>query len=184
MIPDPNSTAKYWQWILAKSRDENPLVNGEINIDKFIALPCTGGGEDCGRVVDLFEENAYKNILIPIYCAEYCTAEISDPQPTDQKILQTLRADVCSPVFMECVVDGHRVEPYYVESAPFDIIVPANNMLDGNPPAGTYRAMAAGYWHLLKPLPSGKHVITFGGTGKNGFHTKVQYILNVRQNPE
>ncbi len=178
MIPDPILTAKYWQWILGIPKDENPLATGKTNNDKFLALPCTGGGEDCDRTLGLSEGDMARSILIPIYCAEYCTAEVIDHNPTDQRLLQILRDDVCSPLFMECVLDEQPLEPYYIESPPFEITVPYDNMLDGNPPAGTYRAIAAGYWHLLSPLPRGKHLVRFGGTGRNGFHTKVQYTID------
>ena len=37
----------------SKSRDQNPLKSGDINCDDFISLPCTGGGEDCGRAITI-----------------------------------------------------------------------------------------------------------------------------------
>ena len=81
---------------------------------------------------------------------------------------------------MEVSVNSKPLTPYYVETEPFEVTVPANHMLENEEaPPGTYRAIAAGYWHKLKPLTSGKHVVIFGGTGENGFHTKVAYEINV-----
>ena len=179
MIPDPRWTVRYWQWVLSNSRPNNPLVTGRVNDDVFLALPCTGGGEDCNRILNLSGMDRLKDILIPVYCAEYSTAEIPHLNPTVQNLLQSVRDDVTSPIDMECVVDGSQLESHYIETSPFEISVPDNNLLDENPPKGTYLAIAAGYWHKLSPLAVGRHVVRFGGTGRNGFHTKVQYTINV-----
>ena len=48
--PPAEWTARYWQWIYSKPKEENPLKTGEVNNDEFLCLPCTGGGESCDRV--------------------------------------------------------------------------------------------------------------------------------------
>jgi hypothetical protein len=81
---------------------------------------------------------------------------------------------------MEAYLDGKPLIPYFVETEPFEVKVPTNHVLDNeNAPAGTYRAIACGYWHKLRPLSRGEHVISFGGTAINGFHTKVIYEVNI-----
>ena len=175
--PPADWTAKYWQWVLSSPKEENPLTTGNINNDEFLSLACTGGGEDCGRKLDLSEEDAKKEILVPVFASEYCTGELING--TDQELLERVRK-VTIPLQMELSVNSKPLTPYYVETEPFEVTVPANHILENEKAQpGTYRAIACGYWHKLKPLATGKHTIIFGGTGRNGFHTKVAYEINV-----
>ena len=70
-------------------------------------------------------------------------------------------------------------QQFYVESKePFYVDLPENNVLDVQ--GGRTKMLSAGYWVKSEPLDSGKHTITFGGTGgRNNFYTKVTYALNV-----
>ena len=151
MIPDPHWTIRYWQWILSKPKNENPLVTGSVHKDVYVTLPCTGGGEDCSRSLNLTIEDSRKDILIPVYCAECCEAEICDVEPTDEKMMELVRKDISCVLDLECSVDGVQLEPDYLENAPFEVRVPTNNILDGDPPKGTYRAVAC--WLLAKSWP-------------------------------
>ncbi len=176
--PPAQWTIKYWQWIYSKPRDHNPLITGNINCDDFICLPCTGGGEDCGRRITLSRENAEKDILIPVFASEYSTAEVINGTDND---LRSMARAMSAPIVMEVSLDSIPLIPHYVESEPFNIEVPANHSLENrNASAGTYRAISCGYWHRLKPLAKGKHVIRFGGLASNGFFTKVSYEVDVK----
>jgi len=49
------------------------------------------------------------------------------------------------------------------------------------------KAVSGGWWVLMKPLPPGDHVVSFGGsvvdnptTGTQSFATKATYNLNVK----
>ena len=175
--PPAEWTVKYWEWIYSFPKDQNPLKNGSIYCGNFICLPCTGGGEDCGRKIILSDEDANKDILIPVFASEYSTAEIK--YASDQTLRSTARA-MSSPVKMEASLDSQPLLPYYIESEPFNLDIPPNHSLESTDTgAGTYRAVSCGYWHKLQPLPKGKHVIRFGGTGNNGFFTKVLYEVYV-----
>jgi hypothetical protein len=175
--PPSDWTAKYWQWVYSKPKEENPLKTGEVNIDEFLCLPCTGGGEDCGRVLDLRGEDSRKPILVPVFASEYSDAEILNA--TDEQLREKAR-EMSAPVDMEISLDGQALLPYYIESEPFYITVPSNHSLENtDAPAGKYKAVSCGYWHLLDPLPIGKHVVIFGGSAANGFYTKVKYQINI-----
>ncbi len=175
--PSADSTTKYWQWILSIPKDANPLNTGNTNNDEFLYLPCTGGGEDCSRKLQLSGKDARKNILIPIFASESCTGEV--PNATDDQLLEGART-MASPLRMQAYLDGKALLPYYVETEPFEVRVPVNHVLENEKALpGIYRAIACGYWHMLRPLRKGKHVISFGGTGVNGFHTKVLYEVRV-----
>ena len=178
-VPSQEQTFRYWQWIYSKPTNSNPLRTGEVNQDDFIMLPCTGGGEDCNRVFNLSPQDTSKNILIPVFCCEYSTGEVSLDSSPDE-LLDLARKDSSSPTEMECSIDDIQLEPHYVESKPFEIRVPPDHLLDNkDAPPGIYTAVSVGYWHLLGPLPSGSHRLRFGGSNKDGFHTKVEYTLNV-----
>jgi hypothetical protein len=175
--PPAEWTIKYWQWIYSKPKDKNPLKNGNIYCDDFIGLPCTGGGEDCGRKITLSGKDAEKDILIPVFASEYSTAEVKNAADED---LRSMAREMSRPVTMEVSLDSVPLIPYYVESKPFNLRVPSNHSLESTEAeAGTYSAVSCGYWHKLKPLPKGKHIIRFGGSGRNGFFTKVLYELSV-----
>jgi hypothetical protein len=176
--PPASWTVKYWQWILSIPRKENPLNTGNINDGEFLCLPCTGGGEDCGRRLDVSGQDARKDILIPVFTSEYCTGEMINA--TDDQLRQKARL-MATPVHMQVSVNDKPLIPYYIETEPFEVTVPSNHILDNiYAPAGRYRAISCGYWHKLKSLPSGRHLIKFGGTGLNNFHTKVVYDINIK----
>ena len=175
--PPANWTAKYWQWIYSKPKDRNPLRTGEISIEEFMSLPCTGGGEDSGRKVTLSERDSHKDILIPVFASEYCTGEL--PGASDDELLRMARS-LSKPEEMEVTLDGTPLTPHYIETDPFEISVPNNHMLENEKAApGFYRAIACGYWCKINGLAKGKHLIKFGGSGSNGFFTRVVYEISV-----
>ena len=175
--PPAEWTTKYWQWIYSQPRDKNPLKSGSIYCNEFICLPCTGGGEDCGRKVTLSGDDTKKDILVPVFASEYSTAEVRNA--SDEK-LRSIAREMSIPVRMEATLDTVPLIPYYIESKPFNLELPTNHSLQNeNSRGGTYRAVSCGYWNRLKPLPKGKHIIKFGGTGVNGFFTSVSYKVNV-----
>ena len=175
--PPTEWTVKYWQWIYSKPKNQNPLKNGEIYSGDFICLPCTGGGEDCGRKISLSGLDAQKNILIPVFASECSTAEIGDD--SEENLRSTAR-ELSSPINMEASLDSVPLTPYYLESKIFNLDIPPNHSLE-NPraKAGTYKAVSCGYWHRLMALPKGKHLVKFGGSGSNGFFTRVIYEIDV-----
>lgn len=177
-------TAKWWQWILSFDKTNNPLKGASVTQDlPFVCLSCTGGGEDTRRKLQIHKEDAEKSILIPIFTSEYSTAEMGT-DVSDEKLLSQAKDDVKDPKNLELIIEDQSIpnmEQFYVEAGPFAIKLPQDHILDIDTiMPGTYRAMCAGYWMKLKP-PRGQDnlVIQFGGTGRNGFHTKVRYTLKM-----
>jgi hypothetical protein len=60
-------------------------------------------------------------------------------------------------------VDGRRVAICYVTSGDFGFSAPDGNVL-GVPGPVSGRAVSAGWWALLPPLPRGHHTLHFGGS--------------------
>ena len=175
--PPAEWTVKYWQWIYSKPKDQNPLKNGNIFSNDFICLPCTGGGEDCGRKITLSGLDAQKDILIPVFASEYSTAEADN---VSEDNLRSTARELSSPITMEASLDSIPLTPYYLESKMFSLDIPPSHSLE-NPKVkpGTYKAVSCGYWHRLIALPKGKHLVKFGGSGSNGFFTRVMYEILV-----
>ena len=158
-------------------------MGANVNQDlPFICLACTGGGEDTDRKLQIRKEDAEKALLIPVFTSEYSTAEMGI-DASDEKLLAQAQDDVKDPKYLELIIEDQSVpnmEQFYVEAGPFTIQLPPNHILDDDDTVkpGTYRAMCAGYWMKLKPIQGQDNfVIQFGGTGRNGFHTKVRYTL-------
>jgi hypothetical protein len=182
--PHPYETAEWWRWILSYSKANNPLNGADVAQNlPFICLSCTGGGEDTGRKIQIRREDAEKSILIPVFTSEYSTAEMG-MNASDEKLLSQAKDDVKDPKHLELVIEDQSVpnmEQFYVEAGPFAVKLPPNHILDDETiTPGTYRAMCAGYWMKLKPIHGQDNlVIQFGGTGRNGFHTKVRYTIEM-----
>jgi hypothetical protein len=103
---------------------------------------------------------------------------------SDEKLLSQAKDDVRDPKHLELHIEDQSIpnlEQFYVEAGPFAIKLPPSHILDDDTiMAGTYRAMCAGYWMKLKPAQGQDNlVVQFGGTGRNGFHTKVRYRLKM-----
>jgi hypothetical protein len=184
IAPSPVEAAKWWQWILSIARPYNPLESGNTSQNQglpFLCLACTGGGEDMNRIFSISGADAKKDILVPVFTSAYSNAELGSGT-TDYELLAKARDDVKNPKQLELNIDDldlRNLQEHYVECGPFKVNLPPDHILDEKIPPGTYRAMSAGYWLKISHLPGGStHMIKFGGTGRNGFHTRVGYVMN------
>ncbi|HEU4443884.1 MAG TPA: hypothetical protein VFR94_04335 [Nitrososphaeraceae archaeon] len=126
-------------------------------------------------------------MLIPIFTSEYSTAELGKDS-SDEELLSRAKDDVRNPKQLELIINDQHIsdiEKLYVEAGPFIIKLPSNHILDDDTiMPGIYRAMCAGYWMKMKPIQGqGRFDIQFGGTGRNGFHTKVKYAVHLASQP-
>ena len=182
--PEPYETAKWWQWVLSFDKANNPLNGANANQDlPFLCLACTGGGEDIGRKLQVRTKDAGKDLLIPIFTSEYSTAELGSAA-SDEELLSQAKDDVKDPKHLELIIEGNPILPleqFYVEAGPFTIQLPPDHILyDERIMPGKYRAMCAGYWMKVNSFQGRDNVvIQFGGTGRNGFHTKVRYKVEM-----
>ena len=125
----------------------------------------------CGRKITLSGIDAQKDILIPVFASEYSTAEVDD---VSDENLRSMARTMSTPMTMEASLNSVPIVPYYIESKIFNLDVPPNHSLENpNAKPGTYKAVSCGNWHKLMPLPKGKHLVKFGGSGCNGFFTRV-----------
>jgi hypothetical protein len=176
--------SKYWQWIYSSDADKSPLKTGTTsyqshNGEDFLCFPCTGGGENCNRSETITAENSKKDILIPVFTAAYNGGELGQTLSRDE-LLEKAKDDVREPILLEITVDNVPLTPHYVESLPFRVKVP-NNHDTSRGDESQYITLSAGYWCRLRPLLPGVHKVRFGGTGRNLFHTKVEYKIKVEK---
>lgn len=185
--PTPGEACNWWEWILSIPSRDNPLngVTPSGNLP-LTYLACTGGGEDTNRFLSVRPTDAQKDLLVPIFTSEYCTAELGE-EASDERLLAQARGDVRDPKRLELIIDEKPIdhlERFYVEGGPFHVSLPPKHILDYQIKPGRYRAMCAGYWMKIKPTRAfGNHTIQFGGTGQNGFHTRVKYGIKTLNAP-
>lgn len=176
-------SARWWQWALAIPADRSPFADkggcrngaeGQAGPVWFLAgvINKTGSAH---RTCDV---PAGKAILIPVVNVECSTLE-GNGRNTPQ-----LRACLAQYRFgnVSATIDGVPVadlERYLVESPPFDLTLPENNVLGVD--AGTGTAIGKGYYLMLPPLAAGSsHVLEYGGGFPDfDFAVSMRYELHV-----
>ena len=87
------------------------------------------------------------------------------------------------PAELTAVIDGVAIpdlERYRVQSDPFTVVLPEDNVLEVDP--AVLEGVIDGYWLLLAPLPPGEHELRFGGGLPDiDFATEVTYHLIVAE---
>jgi hypothetical protein len=185
--PSPELTEQWWQWASSFPRDENPLADttgedcskGDFG-DIFFLAASEGGKVE--RDCTVAEGQA---ILIPIITA-LC---FSDEGQTQESLLAQCTEIINQQKNLKLIIDGSKVqnlESYRVTNPSFFTVdFPENNIFEPTP-AGSYDAVADGYWALIQGLSAGEHTITVDGKlhgqssfGKLDFRTQVTYHLTV-----
>jgi hypothetical protein len=113
-----------------------------------------------------------KSILFPVINCESNQLEHPD-LITYQDIIDKVKRDEDSIIKKECFLDGKRIPAQRIKSDPmvFELNMVKDNLFDDGREGKTYgrtRASSDGYWVFLKPLPKGKHVISFEGSCEYG----------------
>jgi hypothetical protein len=187
--PSSELTAQWWQWASSFPRDENPLADttgedcskGDISGNIFFLAGSEGGKVE--RDCTVAEGQA---ILIPIVTT-LCFK--SEPEETQESLLAQCTEIVNQQKNLKLIIDGNKVqnlESYRVTNPSFFTVeFPENNIFEPTP-AGSYDAVADGYWVLIEGLSAGEHDITVVGKlhgqssfGKIDFRTQVTYHLTV-----
>ena len=84
---------------------------------------------------------------------------------THQDLIERVKRDEDSIIKKECSVNGKRIPAQRVKSDPlvFELRINEDNAFNVKGGGTTY-ASSDGYWVFLKPLPVGKHIISFQGS--------------------
>jgi hypothetical protein len=147
----------------------------------FLAGSTTGKAERSCNIP------AGKAILFPIFDSECSYAEYPKLK-TESDLRNCAMSSVSQTSRVEAIVDGISLQSSQmpkVQSPLFDFIFPNNNIFGA--PAGHSQSVAVGYYVFLKPLPVGKHEISFKAvnvqfttTGTQNAAQNLVYHLTVR----
>jgi hypothetical protein len=184
----PEWTSKWWAWVLSIPQDKNPTNDGtgkncgEGQSGEVWFLAGTSGGSAVRECTIPYG----KAIFFPILNSECSYSEF--PEYTTEAELRSCSKSLFDLINnLQLTVNGIRVqnlEKYRVESPLFNVTFPTSNIYGVTP--GPSQAVSDGFWIMLKPLPVGRHQISFGGAGVDftsttteNFGTDVTYRLNI-----
>lgn len=157
----------------------------KIAVRVILATPSFWGGGEGGKVERDCTVTEGQVILIPIVTVLCFNSE----GETHESLLAQCTEIVDQTKNPLLIIDGNKVrnlESYRVTNPSFFTVdFPENNIFEPTP-AGSYDAVADGYWVLIEGLSAGEHDITMVGKlhgqssfGKIDFRTQVTYHLTV-----
>jgi hypothetical protein len=187
--------AAWWQWALSKPVEDSPLIGGDPT---YTEEQCNGepvtatrgdtwflAGSVSGPVERTCSIPAGSQLFFPVVNRVWV---FTDPETdTDKQARESNQAFMTGllsdPEFsMVVTVDGKEVHGLVrAKSHFFEVQLPEDNVLESpeHPvPAGTYRALADGFWVKLPPLSEGEHTIQWEMTSSE-FSQDVTYHLTV-----
>lgn len=109
-----------------------------------------------------------RSVLFPVINCEANPLEYPD-LINESDLIEKVDRDENTIILKECFMDSTPIPPQRVKSDPivFQLRIHEDNAC-GVSGGGTIRATADGFWVFLKPLTSGRHIITFRGSCENG----------------
>ena len=182
--------AAWWQWALSKPIEDSPLIGGDPT---YTEEQCNGepvtatqgdtwflAGSVSGPVERTCSMQAGSQLFFPVVNRVWV---FTDPETdTDKQARESNQAFMTGllsdPEFsMIVTVDGEEVHSIVRgKSHFFEVQLPEDNVF--GEPAGSYRALADGFWVELPPLPEGEHTIHWE-MSSSGFSQDVTYHLTV-----
>lgn len=183
-----NWTVAWWQWALAIPKSTNPVLDttgkyagaGQYNKD-VVFLAGKLADEDINVPNRFCTISTGKSILFPVINCE--SNQLEHPElRTREDVIECVKRDEDSIIMKECFVDGESIPVQRVKSDPeiFELNMIEDNLFNATGGISTY-ASSDGYWVFLKPLPLGKHVISFKGSCEYGkLNSGAIYHLEVR----
>ena len=183
-----NWTVEWWRWVLAIPKSINPVLDrtgnyaeiGQQN-DNVFFLAGKLANKDRNFPNRLCTISSKKSILFPVINCESNQLELPELR-THQDIIERVKKDEDSIIKKECFVDGLRIPAQRVKSDPaiFQLSMTEDNLFNVKGGGSTFAA-SEGYWVFLKPLPVGKHAISFEGSCEYGrLYSGANYHLDVR----
>jgi hypothetical protein len=195
--------AAWWQWALSKPADVNPLFGGDPD---YSQAQCNGepvtatqgdtwflaGSAGSDPVERTCSMPAGSQLFFPIvnYAWVFTDPETDTDKLARESVQGFMRGMLSDPEFsMTVTVDGREVHRIVrAKSHFFEVQLPEGNVF--GEPAGSYRALADGFWVKLPPLSEGEHTIHWEVSAPNvdtdpdkpgaeGFFQDITYHLTV-----
>ena len=163
-VPDEDYIITYWKDILETPMDRNKGADPDgsrVDVDTNpVYLAATVRGT--ARRHNVRDISPNKSIFIPINPVAVPEPEAT-PNHTVQDCKQNAKDDEDSAEEVTLTIDGAQYSMNDLrrcrQTGPFDVVIPPN-AIAGLPP-GPCKAVADGYYVLLKPLPPGQHEINY-----------------------
>jgi hypothetical protein len=180
-------TVEWWRWALAIPKSINPIVdrtgeNAGVN-QQYEGVSFLAGkmaSEDRALPNRYCTLPTEKSILFPVINCE--SNQLEHPElRTHEDIIQRVKKDEDTIIKKECYVDDTLIPAQRIKSDPsiFELSMVDDNLFTVK--GGSTYASADGYWVFLKPLPIGKHTISFQGSCEYGrLNSGAIYHLEVR----
>ena len=174
--------AKWWQYLLSVPPSTNPILDDNPCDSQqkgpFFYLVGTFGGS-AERNCTIHQG---KSIFFPVVNV-FATFDKNDPAvDTIAKLRKFVTDNINQAHDLQASLDGVNInlDNARAQSSPFPLKVPKDNILGGPEIAGTYLAIADGYWVGLKPLSVGEHTIHFFGKLQNSDIGPVTYHITIK----
>jgi hypothetical protein len=182
-------TIKWWTWLMSIPSNVNPAsdttgincAQGQNGPVWFLAGSTTGKAERSCTVP------ADKAIFFPIIDSECSYAEYPKLK-TESELRSCAISQNDQATRIDTIVDGVSLQNSQiprVQSPLFSFKFPPNNIFGATP--GDSQSVADGYYVFLKPLPVGKHEVSFKAviaqfttTGTQNFSQNLLYHLTVK----
>jgi hypothetical protein len=169
--------AIWWNWLFSDQVQFSSVYFLRGNTDTESAIIRTGR-----KGPKIYSDTA---IFFPIICT--ITTKMIFPHATTQMIRRSeSAARQKKPLFLRAIINGYSIpnlKNYYAESPEFVLEVPKSSKLrqSFDPPVsiGKSPAVAAGYWLMVKPLPTGTYRIKFEGRHEDGFTSCGNYTVKI-----
>jgi hypothetical protein len=181
-------TVIWWQWLLSNPKATNPVLD---STGQYTSLnqPASDVWFLAGKLADtnfcyphrVCAVPEGRSILFPVINCEANSFEYPTLK-TQEDLIRHVKNDENTIIRTQCIVDGHAVDIHRIESDPlvFTLTIPLDNIL-GVEGGGSIKASADGYWVFLRPLPNGKHSISFAGSCETGrLNSGAAYDVTVR----
>jgi hypothetical protein len=177
-----NWTVKWWKWFLLTPKSINTGQYAYVDQQSKDILFLAGklANEDTNLPDRLCTISTGTSILFPVINCEANPLE-SPELKTHQDLIERVKRDEDSIIKKECSVNSKRIPTQRVKSDPlvFELTINEDNPFNVKGGGTTY-ASSDGYWVFLKPLPVGKHIISFQGSCEYGkLNSGANYHLQV-----
>ena len=173
-------TSDHIRWTVSFPVDANPVFSDETGDLAYLGdvggpVFFAGTASDVQRQ---FQVPCGKYLLIPLLTQ----VAFLDEQITEEVARAENSAFVDSVTTLYARIDGRRVRNifHHREASPdvFSVSIPNGGVLGDV--GAQFDSVADGYWLMIKPLPSGRHTIVFGGDSpayEFGYHARFEVTV-------
>jgi len=175
---------KYWQNILRIPKDTNPsnATDGsrqDVSSDPvYLAHSCT----EIPVTRDVGTISHGKSIFVPVNPVVVTEVESKD-DPSEEKLHKLAKDDEDSATEATLTIDNEEyklkyLQQYRVHHGLFEVEIPPNAVAGLEPP-GSCKAVADGYYVMIKPLSGGQHTIRLKAQVDKPFEKDTPWIQDV-----